>query len=76
MREQRRLTVIVEAANARNVPPREVTLEDVASTASLFSMFVPRSGFGGTVLPFLFSTGLVAAWILIIRQYILAFSSM
>jgi len=76
MREQRRLTVVVQAANARNLPPRDVTLDDVASYASLFSMFVPRPGFTGTVLPILFSTGLVIAWILIVRQYILAFSSM
>ena len=76
MREQKRLAVIIEAANSRNIPPRDVTLNDVEKSASLFSMFIPRSGFGGTVLPVLFITGLISAWILIIRQYVLAFSSM
>ncbi|MBK6290612.1 MAG: hypothetical protein IPF59_02490 [Ignavibacteria bacterium] len=75
MREQRRLTVIIEAANGKGLPPDQVTFSDVARHESLFSMFVPRRGFWGTVVPMIFTLGLPAALILVVLQYVRVFAA-
>ncbi len=73
MREQRRLTVIIQAANAKGVPPDQITFNDVSQHESLFSMFVPRRGFWGVVVPMIFTLGLPAALILVVLQYVRVF---
>ncbi len=74
MREQRRLTLIITAANQRGIPPSELEFAAVADRASLFSMLTPSRGVAGIVFPIIFSAGLVSAYVLVIMQYITAFT--
>lgn len=73
MREQRRLSVIIAAANQRGIPPCEVEFAAVADSASLFSMLTPSRGIAGVIFPIIFTAGLLAAYALVIMQYIMAF---
>lgn len=70
MREQRRLTVIIKAANEKGLPPSNIELNDIRQHDGLFTMVVPRAGFWGTVVPVIFSAGLLASIILITMQYL------
>lgn len=72
MREQRRLTLVIAAANSRGVAPEHVTLDDVASRAGLFTMMTPRGKGSGMIMPLFFVVGMIVGWILIIGQYIRA----
>ena len=76
MREQRRLTLVVTAANNKGVAPEHVTLDDVASRAGLFTMLTPRGKGSGMIMPVFFAVGMVVGWILIIGQYIRAINLM
>lgn len=73
MREQRRLSVIIAAANQRGIPPQEVEFAAVADRASLFSMLTPSSGVAGIIFPIVFTAGLASAYVLVIMQYFMAF---
>lgn len=73
MREQRRLTAIINAANERGIPPSELEFAAVADRASLFSMLTPSRGIAGVVFPIIFTAGLISAYVLVIMQYIMAF---
>jgi hypothetical protein len=73
MREQRRLTVIINAANERGIPPNELEFAAVADRASLFSMLTPSRGIAGIVFPIIFTAGLISAYVLVVMQYIMAF---
>ncbi len=73
MREQRRLTVIINAANERGIPPNELEFAAVADRASLFSMLTPSRGIAGVVFPIIFTAGLISAYVLVVMQYIMAF---
>ncbi len=73
MREQRRLTVIINAANERGIPPSELEFAAVADRASLFSMLTPSRGIAGVVFPIIFTAGLISAYVLVVMQYIMAF---
>lgn len=70
MREQKRLGVVITAANELRVTPDLVTLDDVSAKASLFAMLRPRGNRNGAIMPALFGAGLIAGWVLIVRQYI------
>jgi hypothetical protein len=72
MREQRRLAVIIEAANRKACAPQDVTFEDISAKASLFTMLRPVSGLWGTITPILFLAGLLAAYALVLLQYVRA----
>lgn len=73
MREQRRLSVIIAAANQRGIPPQEVEFAAVADRASLFSMLTPSRGLAGIIFPIVFTAGLASAYVLVIMQYFMAF---
>ena len=73
MREQRRLTLIINAANERGIPPNELEFAAVADRASLFSMLTPSRGIAGIVFPIIFTAGLISAYVLVVMQYIMAF---
>jgi hypothetical protein len=72
MREQRRLTFVITEANAKQVSPEKITLDDVAARASWFTMVTPRGGGAGLIMPIFFGVGIVVAYILIVLQYIQA----
>jgi hypothetical protein len=74
MREQRRLTLIITAANQRGIPPCELEFAAVADRASLFSMLTPSRGIAGIVFPVIFTAGLATAYVLVILQYFSALS--
>lgn len=74
MREQRRLTVIIAAANQRGIPPSELEFAAVADRASLFSMLTPTRGIAGVLFPIIFTAGLLSAYVLVIMQYFTALS--
>ncbi len=73
MREQRRLTVVINAANQRGIPPSELEFAAVADRASLFVMLIPSRGIAGVIFPIIFTAGLLSAYILVILQYLMAF---
>lgn len=70
LREQRRLTVIIKAANAKEVPPYAVEFADVAAHDSLFTMLRFRRGLWGIFIPLIFGLGLSTAIVLVVLQYV------
>ncbi|MBU3741095.1 MAG: hypothetical protein FGM24_02300 [Candidatus Kapabacteria bacterium] len=76
MREQRRLTIVIQQANANGIPPESVSLSDVEQRASLFTMMTPRGGGWGMIMPVFFVVGMVVGWVLIIGQYMRAINVM
>ncbi|MCX6140117.1 MAG: hypothetical protein NTX15_04690 [Candidatus Kapabacteria bacterium] len=68
-REQKRLTVIINAANAKAIPPCEVEYADVVAHNALFTMITFRRGFWGVFVPLLFGLGLATSIVLLILQY-------
>lgn len=72
MREQRRLTLIIQTANTKGVTPDAVTIDDVSARAGMFTMMTPRGSGAGLIMPLFFVIGMVVAWVLIGGQYLRA----
>ncbi len=72
MREQRRLTLIIQTANTKGVTPGEVTIDDVSARAGMFTMVTPRGSRAGLIMPLFFVIGMIVAWVLIGGQYLRA----
>ncbi len=72
MREQRRLSVIIELANSKNIPPNAVTADHLGSRVSMFTMLRPTGNLRTSVLPVVFTIGILAAGCLILWQYVRA----
>ncbi len=73
MREQRRLSLVISAANQRGIPPCDVEFAAVADRSALFSMLTPSRGVSGIIFPVIFSAGLLTAYVLVALQYLSAF---
>ena len=69
LREQRRLAVIIKAANVKEISPIAVEYSDVVAYDALFTMVAFRSGFWGVFVPLLFGVGLATSIVLIVLQY-------
>ena len=66
--------MIITAANERGILPNELEFAAVADRGALFSMLTPSQGVAGLLFPIIFTAGLASAYILVIMQYITAFS--
>lgn len=70
LREERRLGAVINAANRLSTIPNLVTMADLGTKQTLFTMVVPPRGTPWTLWNVIFATGITAGAVLMIWQYV------